>query len=93
MGLLILFSAFTGSRPAMLLETDNCPLNGFQEGSLDDLSNSTLADDGDKRLSSTVIPTQGLRLLDHRLPATMTSSFLRSPDNPERDILTSRSRF
>jgi hypothetical protein len=58
----------------MLLETDNCLSNGFQEVSLDDLSNSTLADDGDG-LSSTVIPTQGLRLLDHRLSATETLIF------------------
>jgi hypothetical protein len=34
--------------PATLLETDNCSSNGSREGSLDDLSGSTLADDSDR---------------------------------------------
>jgi hypothetical protein len=44
----MLFSAFTGSRPATLLETDNCSSNGSREGSLDDLSSSTLAGESDR---------------------------------------------
>ena len=49
MGLLMLFSAFTGSRPGTLLADDNSPCIDSRESSTDDLSSSTLAynSDGD----------------------------------------------
>ena len=43
----MLFSAFTGSRPATLLAGDNSSLNDSQEGSADDLSSTALVDDSD----------------------------------------------
>ena len=45
--LLMLFSAFTGSRPATLLAGDNSSSNDSQEDSADDLSNTALVDDSD----------------------------------------------
>jgi hypothetical protein len=49
MSLLILFSTFTGSRPATLLTGDSSSSNDSQEGSADDLSSTTLVNysDGD----------------------------------------------
>jgi hypothetical protein len=47
MSLLILFSAFTGSRPATLLADGSSSSNDSQEGSADDLSNTALVDDSD----------------------------------------------
>ena len=47
MSLLMLFSAFTGSRPATLLAGDNPSLNDSQEGSADDLSSTAPVDDSD----------------------------------------------
>jgi hypothetical protein len=47
MSLLMLFSAFTGSRPATLLADDNSSSNDSQECLADDLFNTTLVDDSD----------------------------------------------
>lgn len=47
MSLLMLFSAFTGSRPATLLADDSSSSIDSQEGLADDLSNTTLVDDSD----------------------------------------------
>jgi hypothetical protein len=44
---LMLFSAFTGSRPAALLGDDSSSPNDSQEVSADDLSENTLTDDSD----------------------------------------------
>jgi|SRR5271163_3041733 len=46
MSLLMLFSAFTGSRPATLLDSSSSS-NDSQEASTDDLSGSALANDSD----------------------------------------------
>ena len=43
----MLFSAFTGSRPDVLLGDDNSPSKNSQESSIDDSSESTLADNSD----------------------------------------------
>ena len=43
MGLLMLFSAFTGSRPATLLADNDSSCRDSGENSTDDLSSSTLA--------------------------------------------------
>jgi hypothetical protein len=40
----MLFSTFTGSRPDTLLREDDSSLKNSQESSIDDSSNSTLAD-------------------------------------------------
>ena len=47
MSLLMLFSAFTGSRPATLLADDSSSSNDSQEGSADDPPSTTLVDDSD----------------------------------------------
>ena len=47
MGLLMLFSAFTGSRPATLLADNDSSCRDPGENSTDDLSSSTLAYDSD----------------------------------------------
>jgi hypothetical protein len=92
-GLLMLFSAFTGSRPATLLaDNDSCRDSG--ENSTDDLSRSTLAYDSD-----------GDTLVDDKPDSTRTTRpgticygdidlfLLRNPDNPERDILMAEVDF
>ena len=47
LSLLMLFSAFTGSRPDTLLGEDDSSSKNSQESSIDDSSDSTLADNSD----------------------------------------------
>jgi hypothetical protein len=47
-GLLILFSAFTGSRPDTLLGEDDLSSKNSQESSINDSSDNTLADNSDE---------------------------------------------
>ena len=93
MGLIMLFSAFTGSRPATLLADNDSSCRASRENSTDDLSSSTLAYDSD-----------GGTLVDDK-PDSRTSRpgticygdidlfLLRNPDNPERDILMAEVDF
>jgi hypothetical protein len=95
MSLLMLFSAFTGSRPATLLETDNCSSNGSREGSLDDLSSSTLAGESDRE---TLVGSDSDSKARTSRPQTICYGdidlfLLRNPDNPERDILVAEVDF
>jgi len=55
MGLLMLFSAFTGSWPGTLVADDNSSSKDARESSTDDLSSSTLAynSDGDTLVNPT----------------------------------------
>src|SRR2546423_5303272 len=47
LSLLMLFSAFTGSRPDTLLGVDDSPSKSSRESSIDDSLDSTLADNSD----------------------------------------------
>ena len=95
MSLLMLFSTFTSSRPATLLETDNCSSNGSREGSLDELSGSSLADDSDRE---TLVGSDSNSKAQTARPQTICYGdidlfLLRNPDNPERDILMAEVDF
>jgi len=87
MGLLMLFSVFTGSRPATLLTDNNSSCRDSGENSTDDLSSSTLAYDSN---GDTLVNTKP----DSRTTRPGTIYYgnidlflLRNPDNAERDIL------
>jgi hypothetical protein len=93
MGLLMLFSAFTGSRPATLLTDNDSSCRDSRENSTDDLSSSILAYDSD-----------GETLVDNKPNSRTTRPgtiyygdidlfLLRNPDNPERDILITEVDF
>jgi hypothetical protein len=95
MSLLMLFSAFTSSRPATLLETDNSSSDGSREGSSRDLSGSTLADDTDGK---TLMSSDSDSKARTGRPKTICYGdidlfLLRNPDNPERDILVAEVDF
>jgi hypothetical protein len=95
MSLLMLFSAFTGSRPATLLADDSSSSNNSQEGSADDLSNTTLVDDSD---GDTLVGGESDSKAQTTRPGTLCYGdidhfLLRNPDNPERDILMAEVDF
>jgi hypothetical protein len=94
MSLLMLFSAFTGSRPATLLADGSSSSNDSQEGSADDLS-STLVDDSD---GDTLVGAGSDSKAQTTRPGTICYGdidlfLLRNPDNPERDILMAEVDF
>jgi len=94
MGLLMLFSAFTGSRPATLL-TDNDSCRDSGENSTDNLSSSTLAYDSD---GDTLVDDKPESKTRTTRPGTIYYGdidffLLRNPDNPERDILMAEVDF
>ena len=91
----MLFSAFTGSRPATLLADDDCSCKDSRESSTDDLSGNTLADDSDR---DTLVDSKS----DSKARATgqptichgdINLFLLRNPNNPERDILMAEVDF
>jgi Protein of unknown function (DUF3435) len=92
--LLILFSAFTSSRPATLLTDGSSSSNDSQKGSVDDLS-STLVNDSD---GNTLI-NDGSDLKAQTIrPGTIYYEdinlfLLRNSNNPERDILIAEVDF
>jgi len=95
MSLLMLFSAFTGSRPAALLGDDRSSPNDSQEASADDLSESTLADDSD---GDTLVGSEPGSKAGFTRPGTICYGdiklfLLRNPDNPEQDILMAEVEF
>jgi Protein of unknown function (DUF3435) len=90
MSLLMLFSAFTGSRPGTLLPNDNSSSKNSQESSTDDLAydsdGETLVDDTPDSKAQTTRPgTICYGDIDLFL--------LRNPNNPERDILMAEVDF
>ena len=94
MGLLMLFSAFTGSRPATLLADNNSRRNSG-ENSTDDLSSSTLAYDSD---GDTLVDGKPDLKTRTTRPGTIYYGdidlfLLRNLDNPERDILIAEVDF
>jgi hypothetical protein len=95
MGLLMLFSAFTGSRPATLLAEDDSSSNDSRESSTGDLSGRTSEDDYD---GDTLIAVE----IESRARASRSRTIcyrdidlflLRNPDNPDRDILMAEVDF
>ena len=93
LSLLMLFSAFTGSRPDTLLGDDSLSKNS-QESSIDDSSDSTLADNSD---GDTLVDDKS-NAQNTKRPGTVCYGdielfLLRNPDNPERDILMAEVNF
>jgi Protein of unknown function (DUF3435) len=93
MSLLMLFSAFTGSRPDTLLGEDNSSKNS-RESSRDDSSSPTTAYDSD---GETLVGDSEPQARTTR-PGTICYGdielfLLRNPDNPERDILMAEIDF
>lgn len=95
MGIFMLFSAFTGSRPATLLAGNSSSSNDSQEASADDLPGSTLAGDSDGDTLVGGKPNSKARTTG---PGTICYRdiglfLLRNPDNQERDILMAKVDF
>jgi Protein of unknown function (DUF3435) len=95
MGLLMLFSAFTGSQLGTLLADDNSSSKDSRESSTDDLSSSTLAYDSD---GDTLVDDKPDLKAQTTRPGTICYGnidlfLLRNPDNPERDILMAEVDF
>jgi hypothetical protein len=96
MSLLMLFSAFTGSRPAALLGDDSSSPNDSQEASADDLPGSTFADDdsdGDTLVGSELGSKARTTRLGTICYGDIKLFLLRNPDNPEQDILMAEVEF
>lgn len=95
MGLVMLFSAFTGSRPGTLLTDDDSSCRDSRENSTGDSSINTLAYDSDGDTLVDDIPN--LKAQNVR-PGTICYGdidlfLLRNPDNPDRDILMAEVEF
>ena len=92
----MLFSAFTGSRPDALLGDDDSPSKNSQESSIDDSSESTLADNSDGDTLVDDAPESNAQ--NTKRPGTVCYGdielfLLRNPDNPERDVLMAEVNF
>jgi hypothetical protein len=95
MSLLMLFSAFTGSRPGTLLADDSSSSTDSRESSTDDLSSSALAYDSD---GDTLVDNKPNSKAQATMPGTLCYGdidlfLLRNADNPERDILMAEVDF
>jgi hypothetical protein len=95
MGLVMLFSAFTGSRPGTLLADDDSSCKDSRESSAGDLSTTTLAYDSDGDTLVDGVPNSKAR---STRPGTICYGdidlfLLRNPDDPERDILMAEVDF
>jgi len=96
LSLLMLFSAFTGSRPDTLLGVDNSPSKSSRESSIDDLLNSTLADnsDGDTLINDvSESNAQNIKRPETVYYGDIDLFLLRNPNNPKRDILIAEVNF
>ena len=96
LSLLMLFSAFTGSRPDTLLGVDDLPSKSSRESSIDDSLDSTLADNSDG--DTLVDDVSESNAQNTKRPGTVYYGdidlfLLRNPDNPERDILMAEVNF
>jgi len=96
LSLLMLFSAFTGSRPDTLLGVDDSPSKSSRESSIDDSLDSTLADNSDG--DTLVDDGSESNAQNTKRPGTVCYGdidlfLLRNPDNPERDILMAEVNF
>ena len=90
----MLFSAFTGSRPATLVVDDDSSCKDVRENLTDDLSGTLTYDsDGD-----TLVDGKSDSKARATRPGTICYGdinlfLLRNPDNPERDILMAEVNF
>jgi hypothetical protein len=95
MGLLILFSAFTGSRLVTLLADNNSSCRDSEENSTNNLSGSTLVynSDGDTLIDNK--PDLKTRIIKSGTICygDIDLFLLRNSDNPERDILMAEVNF
>jgi hypothetical protein len=92
----MLFSAFTGSRPDTLLGEDDSLSTNSQESSIDDSSDTTLADnnDGDTLVDDgSESNTQNIKRPGTVCYGDIEVFLLRNPDNPQRDILIAEVNF
>jgi hypothetical protein len=92
---LLIFSAFTGSRPATLFTDDSSSSNNSHEGSVNDLSNTTLVNNSD---GDTLIDDESDSKTRTTKPGIICYGdinlfLLRNSDNPERDILIIKVNF
>src|SRR5271155_5329712 len=90
LSLLMLFSAFTGSRPDTLLGVDDSPSKNSRESSIDDSLDNTLADNSDGDILVDDVSKSNAQ--NTKRPGTVCYRdidlfLLRNPDNPKRDIL------
>jgi hypothetical protein len=95
MGLLMLFSAFTGSRPATLLADNDSSCRDSGENLTNNLSGSTLAYDSDGDTLVDDKPDLKTRTIRSGTICygDIDLFLLRNPDNPERDILMAEVDF
>jgi hypothetical protein len=95
MSLLMLFSAFTGSRPGTLLANQTSSSTDSRESSTDDLSSSALPYDSDgETLVDEKSNINALTIMPGIICYGDIDLFLlRNPDNPERDILMAEVDF
>ena len=96
LSLLMLFSAFTGSRPDALLGEDGSSSKNSQESSIDDSSDNTLAynSDGDTLVDDgSESNAQNIKRPGTVCYGDIELFLLRNPDNPERDILMAEVNF
>ena len=93
MALLMLFSAFTGSRPATLLAEDDNSSNDSRESLTGDLPGRTSEDDYDG--DTLVVVESRARTSRSRTICygDIDLFLLRNPDNPDRDILMAEVDF
>jgi hypothetical protein len=91
----MLFSAFTGSRPATLLADNNSSCRDSGENSTNSLSSSTLAYDSDRDTLVDNKPDLKTRTTRPGIIyyGDIDLFLLRNPDNPERDILMAEIDF
>ena len=95
LSLLMLFSAFTGSRPATLLAEDGSSTNDSRESSTGALPGGTDEDDcdGDTLIGDEVEPRARTTRPGTICYGDIDLFLLRNPDNPDRDILMAEVDF
>ena len=95
MGLVMLFSAFTGSRPGTLLADDDSSYRDSRESLAGDLSINTLAYNSDRNTLVDNIPNLKARNIGPKIIyyRDIDLFLLRNPDNPDRDILIAEVKF
>jgi hypothetical protein len=92
--LLMLWSGFTGTRPATLVANDTSTLKNSRESPADDLSGGTLIDDSD---GDTLVSGESEPKAQTEVQTVCYGDIdlflLRNPDSPERDILMAEVEF
>jgi hypothetical protein len=89
----MLFSAFTGSRPATLFTDNDSSYKDSKENLTDDLSNSILAYNSDGETLINNKPNSRITKLGIICYGDIDFFLLRNPNNPKRDILITEIDF